>query len=212
MKISPGIAAGLVRGVLFMLGATCRFRFVGEEPLVAGGPQQTPVVLVNWHEQALLLAIWLTRRVVPHEVPLAILSSASKDGEIAARVAAAWGVPSERGSSSRGGLRALRRLHRTMEREGVSVVILPDGPRGPRREAKAGAVVLAQLAGASIVPLVFRCGQARRLGSWDRMLVPRPFATIEVEAAPPMTVPAGDPLEPARQHLEEVLNQLQSPS
>lgn len=209
VKLSPAVSAGLARSVLFTLGATCRLRSVGEEPLVENGPQQTPLVLVAWHEQALLLAIWLTRRVLPRGVPLTILSSASKDGEITVRVAAARGVPTERGSSSRGGLRALRRLQRVMEQQGRSVVILPDGPRGPRREAKAGPVVLARLAGAPILPLVFRCEQARRLGSWDRMLVPRPFATIEVEAAPLMTVAAGEPLEPARQRLEATLNGLQ---
>ena len=102
---------------------------------------------------------------------------------------AAWGVGVVRGSATRGGVGGLLRLVRTV-REGTSVVILPDGPRGPRYVAKGGVVQLARLTGVPIVPITYAASRVWRLGSWDQLVLPLPFARFEVAVGAPIAVPA----------------------
>lgn len=155
------------------------------ERIVAGGG---PAVVAGWHEASLAGTPFVMRHLLRRGLGLTLLVSSSRDGEAMARMAARIGVSVVRGSTSRGALQGLRRLHHALTRTGDCVAVAPDGPRGPARVCQPGAVLLAQLGGAPLLPFGFAADRAWRLGSWDRMLVPKPFARIAVAVGEPLTV------------------------
>jgi lysophospholipid acyltransferase (LPLAT)-like uncharacterized protein len=133
-------------------------------------------VIAFWHYQ--MLPLWYRLRTIQ---PAAVVSP-SRDGEILARYLEALRYGAiVRGSSSRGGSEALAAaVHQVRER---SVLITPDGPRGPVREAKPGAILAALRADVPLVVAGWRCDRVVRFRSWDRMQVPMPFARITVRYA-----------------------------
>jgi lysophospholipid acyltransferase (LPLAT)-like uncharacterized protein len=143
----------------------------------------TPAIYAVWHGRILLLPYlygWRRARV---------LASRSRDGELLSRFVTRFGLEAVRGSSSRGGAEALRLLVRSLV-EGRDVVVVPDGPRGPRETVKPGIVALARLSGAPIVPMGVGASAAWRLKSWDEFQIPRPFARCVLRFGDPIRVPA----------------------
>jgi hypothetical protein len=104
-----------------------------------------------------------------------------------AQAAKRFGVTFIRGSSTRGRIGAIRGLL-AAHRAGDDVVMIPDGPRGPRHVAKAGVVQVAQATGAAVLPVAVVAKPARRLGSWDRMQVPAPFARVAIAVGTPLRI------------------------
>ena len=188
------VAIVVGRWLARLLAATWRVRVLGREGLDALRVAKTPLVIVIWHGE--LLPCLLAHR----NEGIAVLISEHQDGEIIARIAEAMGyAPSVRGSSSRGAARALLRLVRTLE-GGVDVGITPDGPRGPARMLAVGALAAAQRSGAPMVAIRAHASRAWRLRSWDRFMVPKPFAQVTLAYGTPTYVAAGDAtaLEAAR--------------
>lgn len=142
------------------------------------------MVYLMWHE-ALLPLLWHHRGL-----GIAIVVSAARDGQYLADLAERLGYRTVRGSSHRGGVRALVGATRVL-REGGSVAFTPDGPRGPRRVLKPGFLAAAQRTGALVVPVHAAARWARRLGSWDRFLVPLPFARVRIAFGEPFAVGPG---------------------
>lgn len=135
-----------------------------------------PIILVCWHGQQLLMPwIYLTERNRKTRKQLFSIVSASSDGRIAASLLHKLSIQSVAGSSSRGGARALGEMRRHLQR-GSHVAVTPDGPRGPVQVAKEGAVKLASLTGCVIVPAAFACERKWVMGSWDSMIIPKPFS------------------------------------
>jgi len=182
-----GLAMLVLPWLIRLLKSTYRIELVeGDvEKLVEEKPT---VVLAGWHEGLLLSGSFLLERVVARGFPLAMLVSLSRDGEILARVVERLGIATVRGSTSRGGLSSLRRLYRILSKSGRSVGLAPDGPRGPARHCQPGALLLAQLAGVPLLPIAGAADRAWRLGSWDRMFVPKPFARIAICIGEPLLV------------------------
>lgn len=114
--------------------------------------------------------------------------SQSKDGEVIARVIERLGHTTVRGSSSRGGVKALLQAKRIMDREKRTAVFTIDGPRGPRHKAKDGAIFLAQRAGAKILPLRSFPQKATVFNSWDKFVLPWPFSRCHIYLGDPMEV------------------------
>jgi lysophospholipid acyltransferase (LPLAT)-like uncharacterized protein len=113
------------------------------------------------------------------------MTSRSKDGTLAAGIAAGLGLKATRGSGSRGGREALDEME-DMVRAGCPFAALTvDGPRGPWRRVKTGAVVLARRLGVPIYAVTFSTARHRVLRSWDQMVLPRPFSTVVVAYAGP---------------------------
>ncbi len=130
-----------------------------------------------WHNR-LLVFPFVLRRFLPQRHGAALIS-ASRDGDLIADVVQRFGYDVIRGSSSRLGTSAL--LHLTgVLMSGSDVVITPDGPRGPAYELGPGIIFLAQKSGAAVVPMNLEYSHCWRLGSWDRFIVPRPFAKVRV--------------------------------
>ena len=186
-RVGGRVLEGLVRA----LGATCRQRLLDErtlERLIASGE---PAILAGWHEGLFLMAASFPRAFLRRGLPLVVLISRSRDGDLGAAMAERLGARVVRGSTSRGGGPALRRLVREVE-QGLWPVVVPDGPRGPERQAKPGALALARLTGAPIVPVGVAVDRGWRLGSWDRTWIPKPGARLVVALGEPLFVQKGD--------------------
>ena len=202
--LGPPVAAVVVRA----LGATLRLREDGVESMQELWTARRPLIYAVWHGRILMIP-WLSQRLRRTRGARAtrVLASRSRDGELVARWVRRFELSVVRGSSSRGGAEALRALAAAV-RAGHDVAVVPDGPRGPREQLQAGLVVLAAVTGAPVVPLGFAARPARRLASWDRFLVPWPFARAAVVFGKPATVPRGADRETARTDLERALREV----
>lgn len=173
-----------------LLGWTWRIRVINGEAIRRFRAERRPIVFALWHGQLLPLLYQHRREGV------VVLISEHTDGEIIARVARAFGFGTVRGSTSRGAARALLELASVLE-SGHDVALTPDGPRGPAKSFAPGVMVVAQRAGAPIVGVVATADRAWRLKSWDRFLIPKPFARIAVSYVDPVEVDAGNAREAA---------------
>ena len=207
MKIPTplALAAGPVLGAIALrvLAGTLRVR--REEAAVAPlWAARAPLIYAMWHGRLLLLPYLYGHRGAH------VLTSRSRDGELVARWIRHFGLDPVRGSSTRGGADAVRLLARAI-RAGREVVVVPDGPRGPREVLKPGVIALARLSGAPIVPTAVGASREWRLRSWDEFRIPRPFARCVVRFGEPIHVSraagrAGE--EAARKEVEAALRGL----
>jgi lysophospholipid acyltransferase (LPLAT)-like uncharacterized protein len=159
------------------------------------------VIFTLWHGELLPL-LWYHRGQ-----GVAVVISEHRDGEIIAQIAERLGYATVRGSTSRGGGRALIGLMRAIE-AGRDGAVTPDGPRGPAHVFAPGAAIAAQRTGAPLAMIRASATRAWRLKSWDRFLVPKPFATVRVIYGPLTSVDATSPREAAEQapRLQAVLD------
>jgi hypothetical protein len=134
-----------------------------------------------WHQQLLMLT--LRHR----DQDIAVMISRSRDGDIASRIVAQLGFRVVRGSSSRGGSEGLREMIEATG-NGHPLALTVDGPRGPARKCKPGAILIAARADVPIVPTVAIPAHGRALNSWDRFLVPAPRSNIFVSYGEPIRV------------------------
>ncbi len=164
-----------------IIGRTIRFEIEGWkhfESIAAAG--RLPIYAF-WHDR-IFASTWYFRNR-----GIAVITSQSKDGEYIARFIQRLGYGAIRGSSTRGGVGALVEMIKTM-RNGTAAAFTLDGPRGPRYEAKPGAVLLAKKTGNPIMPFVVECEEFWTIGSWDRLQIPRPFTRAKLTIAQPIYV------------------------
>ncbi len=177
-----GMAGVLGHGLVGGLFATTRVRKEGHERVAELREAGKPILFVLWHGHLLPL-------VYHHQQEgVCVLVSEHADGEYIARVLHRYGFTTARGSSTRGGSKGLRGLVRAV-REGRDIAITPDGPRGPARVVKPGALVAAQLTGAVILPVGMGSEGAWAFDSWDRFQVPKPLSRLGIAYGEPMTIP-----------------------
>jgi hypothetical protein len=138
-----------------------------------------------WHNRLLLIS-YILKRFAPHR-PGAGLISASRDGDLVADLTQRFGFDVVRGSSSRLGASGMLELTNVLA-SGRDVLITPDGPRGPAYELGPGIVFLAQKSGAAVVPVNMEYSSCWRVKSWDRFVLPHPFAKVRVIFGPPHRV------------------------
>ena len=134
--------------------------------------------------------------------------SGSKDGEWVAQTLKLWGQHPVRGSRHKGGMRAIREMASYMLDKGWSAGIVADGSQGPAERVQIGALVLSRFTGAPIVPLGMAMSRAKRLNTWDKLIVPFPFSRAVVTLGTPVSVPEnakGQALEGYRHRLEKAL-------
>ena len=137
-----------------LLSRTVRLRVEGAEKIDQLLAQGRRMIIVFWHAQQLMMPL-AYRGAEAH-----VLISRHGDGELIQRIIARFGLRAVRGSSTRGGVEALRELIR-LGRSGVDLVMTPDGPKGPRQVAKMGVIQLARATGLPIIPLAFGCSKKK---------------------------------------------------
>ncbi|GMV08397.1 MAG TPA: lysophospholipid acyltransferase family protein [Gemmatimonadaceae bacterium] len=187
-RAKVALAASLGGTLVRLLASTWRMTTRNAGALDALRASGTPLVIVLWHGE-LLPILWQHR-----DQGVSVLISTHADGEIIARICKALGCRTVRGSSSRGGARALLELVRELE-GGHEVAVTPDGPRGPRREFAPGAVVAAMRAGVPVIAFGATVDRAWRLRSWDRFVIPKPFAKVTIAYSEGARVVATGPRE-----------------
>ena len=145
-----------------------------------------------WHQQKYLFCFWHENLLAPcaffARPDVKVLISQHADGELIARVCQHLGFGVVRGSTTRGGMAALRQLIRDSTH--CSLAVTPDGPRGPRRQVEPGLVYLAAKTGLPIVPLGVGYSNAWRLKTWDRFCIPKPFSRAATTFGQPLVIPA----------------------
>jgi lysophospholipid acyltransferase (LPLAT)-like uncharacterized protein len=187
--------------IVRLIGPTLRYTVSIEE----GGPAAAytrPMIYVFWHRCVIPALYWYRGN------DIAVMTSSSFDGEYIARIIEKFGYRAVRGSSTRGGVRALLGMHTEIE-AGRSVAFTIDGPQGPRYVAKPGAVLLAR--NVKLPVTAFHCAVERAwvLNSWDRFMIPKPFSRVVlrvsrvVEVAPDAE---GSVLEERHQQMQAALD------
>jgi lysophospholipid acyltransferase (LPLAT)-like uncharacterized protein len=191
--LSPA-AAGLVKAI----GVTWRVQVVRGDLERNVRARRRNVIYAFWHGHLLYLMYRYRGSGVY------ILVSQSRDGEMLSQILRYFGLPTIRGSSSRGARRSLLELVRRA-RAGASAALAPDGPRGPRHRAQSGIITLAQLTEIPIIPVAVGARWKIEFQSWDRFLLPLPYSRVVVAYGEPVVVPRdadASLLEQKRQELE----------
>ena len=186
------------------LGSSLTWKVEGLEHLHFEGNGKRPI-MAFWHGRVLTATYYFRRRGI------VVMISENFDGEWIARIIESFGFRTSRGSTSRGGPRAMLQLKREMER-GYPSGFAVDGPRGPARHAQPGAIWLSKLTGNPVVPFHMEASSYWSLKSWDRTQIPRPFATVALIVGEPIHVPDEadeSVLEAKRVELERSLFELE---
>ena len=150
-----------------------------------------------------MLCSALIRRWLRRDFKACFLVSGSVDGDVPERIARAWGAEVIRGSANRSGALALRDMQGMMKR-GYSIVTTADGPRGPKYEFKAGAILMARIAAVPILPIACAANRAWYLDRWDNFMIPKPFARVVIGIGEPYSVPPDVPLDEIEPHRQNV--------
>jgi lysophospholipid acyltransferase (LPLAT)-like uncharacterized protein len=183
--------------VIEALGGTYHWHERGTAHLDRVRASGRPPIFAFWHGRILAATLYFRDR------DIVVMTSENFDGEWIARIIRRFGYGTARGSTSRGGARALAQLRRDLT-AGRPVAFTVDGPRGPARVAQAGALWLSAATGCPVVPFHVEASRHWTVRSWDRHQVPRPGADVAIAIGEPMTVAdtGADTVEAARRELE----------
>ena len=208
-RVISGVVAFVASWLMRALFATCRVEMLSqakEDKYFGGG---LPAIGVTWHRAAIYFLYYFGPRRA------AVMISRSKDGEYLARFAAKMGIVPVRGSSQKGGFKALLEMAELLNSGRAKyAATVADGPKGPRYKAKKGMISLACRTGLPLIPLAWSSDRVwvfKR--AWDRTMVPKPFARIKILAGKELRYPAEmspSQMEEARRELEEELKRITS--
>ena len=193
-RLEAWAIARLASPVIRALASTYRWRVEGAEHVEAVDASAKRPIMAFWHGRILPATYYFRNRGI------VVITSENFDGEWIAGIITRFGYGTARGSTSRGGRRALLQLTRDMA-AGRPAAFTLDGPRGPARVAQPGAVWLAKTTGSPLLPFHMEAAAHWTAGSWDATQIPKPFTTVGVAIGAPLFVPAdadADGLEAAR--------------
>jgi lysophospholipid acyltransferase (LPLAT)-like uncharacterized protein len=180
-RLQAAAIAAIGYPLLNALGRTWRWRVEGREHLDTVSAAGHQPIIGFWHGRILPGTLYFQRRGI------VVMTSENFDGEWIARIIHRFGYGTARGSTSRGGAKALVQLVREMKR-GSGAGFTLDGPRGPARIAQPGAVWLAKATGNPVVPIHLEASSQWTLRSWDGTQIPKPFATVSLAIGEPVYV------------------------
>jgi lysophospholipid acyltransferase (LPLAT)-like uncharacterized protein len=178
---------------------------IGEDAYKKLEEQRKPIILLAWHGRIFLVPYYFRGKWI------VALVSPSRDGEIPAQIMKRWKYKIIRGSGSHSMLKSWKEMLREL-RAGKELIIVPDGPKGPNRRFKLGAVRLASQTGAHLVPFTFSTDRKKILSSWDHFLMFHPFSRVVVMFGEPLQVePQLDEpaLETVRKRMERIMHNLE---
>lgn len=198
-KLLLAIAPRFAAWVMTLLHTLMKIDVVAEDNIKQFWAKGEHVIISAWHDQLFMLVN------AYHGPGARILISASKDGELISRTIQYFGLDSVRGSSSRGGRAAFRKML-DIAKHPLDLAITPDGPRGPRHKAKDGLVQLARISGRPVIPLAFACNRGHRFKSWDRFLVPYPWSRGVYHFGPPQYFRKGESVDEFRLRIQQAMD------
>lgn len=193
-----------------LIGRTARFEVEGWENHETATARGSLPIYAFWHERIFLTTYWWPKKL--ERAPV-VMTSRSFDGEYIARFIQRFGYGAARGSSTRGGTGAIVEMARLM-RAGCATAFTIDGPKGPPRVAKMGAVLLAKKTGQPILPVTMALERYWQVPTWDSLQIPKPFTRATVYIAPPIRVPADadeNMLQAKRDELQYALERINRP-
>ena len=185
--------------LIWCIFLTCRVKFTPTKL------PEKPCVVVFWHGRLAMMSFayrrWWLRDFGKRRAKVII--SDHKDGEIITRVISHFGIGAIRGSSFKGGARALMGAIKEIK-SGTDVIITPDGPRGPFHSVADGAVILAQRLNLDIYALNYEASSFWKFRSWDEMVLPKPFSRINYSLSTPLNL-TGLSLDAGREAIRQLL-------
>ncbi|MDA8305451.1 MAG: lysophospholipid acyltransferase family protein [Deltaproteobacteria bacterium] len=200
--VLPRLAAAGLR----LLHRTCRFVNVGEENLLRGYKVKAPIIAAFWHFS------YPTILYVFRDNGYLTITSRSRDGEFAARMAQGLGFFAFRGSPRKGGAAALKSMISAFKKSPGGGFVA-DGSQGPAQIAQKGLLVLAMYSGSPIIPVSVAADRCWRLPTWDKTVLPMPFSRVAVSYGPLIWVErnaSSVAIEKYRVQLERTLNEITS--
>lgn len=168
--------------LISLIGKTLKFETIGWENFEAIEQAGKIPIYTFWHNRIFAGTYFFRNRGI------VVITSQSFDGEYIARFIQRFGYGAIRGSSTRGGVKALVEMIRGM-REGLPMGFTVDGPKGPKYVAKSGACLLAKKTGNPLMPFSVECDKFWTINSWDKLQIPKPFSRARVIISAPIYVP-----------------------
>jgi len=199
--LSGYVVSVILHAFIWFLRRTMRVTYLGESIMPSFAARGEGFIGVFWHARMLMLPL-----IYPGK-RIHILISSHRDGEIIANVMKRFGFDLVRGSSSKGGMAALREMI-TLLKSGSDLGITPDGPRGPAEVVKGGVAQVAMLSGKAVIPISFSSSRRFRCNSWDRFYLPLPFSRLVFAVGDPLYHSKGEDLEDFRLRIESALQQI----
>ena len=193
-----------IKKFIFLTGVTAKISWVGKEIVDEMIESNRPFIICAWHND-IYFSTWLLK-----EMNLTALISSSRDGEYINQVLSGFGFRAVRGSSTRGGISAMKQLVRCLK-EGQPIAITPDGPQGTIHKVQEGIIALAKITGVPIITWRYEGNSCWNLNSWDNHKVPKPFSKISSVFGQPFYIPksaSNSDLENYCQQLEILMNDL----
>lgn len=181
-KIGQVFIALLVTLYIFVLRLTCKIHITNGNAINDMARSGQPVVLSIWHGRLLMMPL-----LFPKGMKARTLISEHSDGKIVKHTAAAFGFKTIVGSSTNGGAQAFKKMVATIK-QGTSIFITPDGPKGPSREFQAGAAENARVTGAPFLAVSISASPCKFAKSWDNFMLPKPFGNIYIHYGEPMYI------------------------
>lgn len=204
-SLKAKLIAYLIRAVLRMLLATCKIRIKGQASLLNAAKTGSCLIML-WHNRLVLIGTMLLR-VNPKLTYTAVVSN-SKDGEILAQ----YTTSHKNGRTIRvphdSREMALKAMISRLKLKREIVIVTPDGPRGPSYQIKPGIALAAKETGASIVPFSWQSDKFWELKTWDKMRIPKPFSTIDVDFGKPVTLTPESDIDSNLIELKDALHAL----
>lgn len=202
LSILPPVAGWIISAMM----RSCRLTGVFGQDAVKDALDRSggKAVYATWHQRMFYHFYFFGR------MNLIMMISGSRDGEYAARLASCLGFRNVRGSSTRGGSKALKDMMARLKSGHGSAGMLADGPQGPPRVIKIGSLIMARDTGFPLIGVLWGCDNCWVLNSWDRYLIPKPFSHVVIAYTEPMWIPpkaTGPELDFLRLEFENRLNE-----
>ena len=164
---------------------------------------ENPVIICSWHGRLIFPFYYLRNK------GLFVVAGFHRDAEIISRISEKMGWKLIRGSSTKGGDKAYDKIIHALQQLKCSVAITPDGPKGPKRKVKPGAVMAALKTGATLIPVSGGASRSWEAKNWDVFIIPKPFGRVVLTYGEPIKASKRDTLESLSIKLEAALNQAQ---
>lgn len=197
--LTQSILSFLLAGYIRLVFLTSRKKRVIHPDSAAIMRGEANAIFAFWHGRMMLLPAFNPPR------KMHVLISEHRDGKLISQVIRHFGQDTIVGSSSKGGSEAVRHIVRLLKK-GDNISITPDGPRGPNQVAEAGIVTIAKLSNKPVLPVTFSSSNHKRLKSWDRFMLAKPFGRIVLCIGAPIMVEQAD--EQTRGKIETAMNNL----